>query len=79
MMLLAAAATAFTACNKEVDTTKTGETTIRFSATVNDAETRATLTTEDEKTFKAAWETTDKMDVIITGAGEFNATAEWKG
>lgn len=79
MMLLAAAATAFTACNKEVDTTKTGETTIRFSATVNDAETRATLTTEDEKTFKAAWETTDKMDVVITGAGEFNATAEWKG
>lgn len=67
MMLLAAAATAFTACNKEVDTQepgKTGEMThIRFSAVVNDTETKATLTTEDEKTFKANWEVDDEMAI----------------
>ena len=84
MMLLAAAATAFTACNKEVDVqeaTKAGErTTIRFSAVVNDAETKATLTTEDEKSFKAAWDTDDKMDLSVSGNGhvdDFSAT--WSG
>lgn len=73
MMFLAAAATAFTACNKEADIQETGKTgemeTLRFYAVVNDAETKATLTTEDEKTFKAAWEEGDKMDIEVSGNG----------
>lgn len=84
MMLLAVAAMAFTACNKEADiqeTTNVEETTtIRFSATVNDVETKATLTTEDEMTFKAAWETGDKMDVAISGTPEGGLVqANWTG
>ena len=74
MMFLAAAATAFTACNKETDIQETGRTgeaeTIRLYAVVNDAETKATLTTEDEKTFKAAWEEGDKMDLSVSGNGQ---------
>ena len=73
MMLLAAAATAFTACNKEADIQETGKTgeakTIRFYAVENDAETRATLTTEDEKTFKAAWEVGDQIFLYGKPAG----------
>ena len=82
MMFLAAAATALTACNKEADIQETGKTgemeTLRFYAVVNDAETKATLTTEDEKTFKAAWEEGDKMDIEVSGgnnrADVFSAT-----
>lgn len=76
MMFLAAAATAFTACNKEADIQETGRTgdteTIRLYAVVNDAETKATLTTEDEKTFKAAWEEGDKMEISVSGNGHID-------
>ena len=84
LILFAAAATVFSACNKEADiqeTAKTGEfTTIRFSAKVNDVETKATLTTEDESTFKAAWENNDKMDLEVSGNGHSDSfEATWKG
>lgn len=84
IMLLAAAAMAFTACNKEndiQDVVKNGETTtIRFSAAVNDAETKATLTTEDEKSFKAAWEEGDKMDITVTSGSSVQIfPATWNG
>ena len=86
MMLLAVAATAFTACNKEVDTQDPGKTggmkKIQFSAFVNDAETKATLTTEDEKTFTAAWESGDEMAIeALCDAADYleEGTATWNG
>lgn len=84
IMLFAVAAMTFTACNKEndiQDVVKNGETTtIRFSAAVNDAETKATLTTEDEKSFKAAWEEGDKMEITVTsGSSAQLFPATWNG
>lgn len=86
MMLLAAAATAFTACNKEVDTQEPGKTgemkTIRFSAPVNEFNTKATLTTDDEANFTAAWETDDEMVIeALSEAADYaeEGTATWKG
>ncbi|MBO5563756.1 MAG: hypothetical protein J5939_08605, partial [Bacteroidales bacterium] len=86
IMLLAATATAFSACNKEIDTqepAKTdGMTSIRLSAVVDDAETKATLTTEDEKTFTANWEVDDKMTVeAVSEAADYieQGTATWNG
>lgn len=83
-MFLAAAAMIFAACNKEADiqenTNTEGTTTIRFSATVNNVETKATLTTEDEKTFKAEWETTDMVKLTVSGASHYSTfTAAWSG
>lgn len=85
-MFLAAVATAFTACNKEIDTQestkKDGMMNIRFSAVVNDAETRATLTTEDEKTFTAAWENGDVMAIeALSLDADYDETgvATWNG
>lgn len=86
MMLLAAAATAFAACNKEVDTQEPGKTgemkIIQFSAPVNDAETKATLTTDDEATFSAAWENADEMAIeALSEAAEYleDGIATWNG
>lgn len=84
IMLFAVAAMTFTACNKEndiQDVVKNGETTtIRFSAAVNDAETKATLTTEDENSFKAAWEESDKMEITVTsGSSAQLFPATWNG
>ena len=86
MMLLAAAATAFSACNKEVEIQEpektAGMTNVRFSAVVNDAETRATLTTEDELTFTAAWEEGEEMviEALSTDADYMEeGTATWMG
>lgn len=86
MMLLAAAAMAFSACNKEVDTQEPGKTggmkKIQFSAFVNDAETKATLTTEDEKTFTAAWENGDEMAIealSLDADYDETGTATWNG
>lgn len=85
-MLLAAAATAFSACNKEVEIQEPektdGMTNVRFSAVVNDAETRATLTTEDELTFTAAWEEGEEMviEALSTDADYMEeGTATWMG
>lgn len=86
MMLIASAATAFSACNKEVDTQEPGKTGemahIRFYAVVNDTETRATLTTEDEKTFTANWEVDDEMAIeALSVDAEYDevGTATWNG
>ncbi len=85
-MFLAAVATVFTACNKEIDTQestkKDGMMNIRFSAVVNDAETKATLTTEDDKTFTAAWENGDVMAVeALSLDADYDETgvATWNG
>lgn len=85
-MFLAAVATAFTACHKEVDnqelTKKDGMMNIHFSAVVNDAETKATLTTEDEKTFTAAWENGDAMAIeALSLDADYDETgvATWNG
>ena len=87
MLLLAATATAFTACNKEVDTQEPakvdGMMNVRFSAVVDETETRATLTTEDEQSFTAAWEVDDEMTIEAhntDGDGYLEeGTATWTG
>ncbi|MBR2227668.1 MAG: hypothetical protein IJ893_07335 [Bacteroidales bacterium] len=88
IMLVAAAAMAFSACNKATDTSDTGKTveakTIRFSAFVNeDEETKATLTTNDDKSFFANWEVGDRMWVRARAESNPGTTnylgADWDG
>ena len=67
-MLVAVAATAFTACNKEANNPVPEKTivkkTVRLSAFVKeDDESKATFTTTDDKTFVAKWEVGDRMNV----------------
>ena len=87
LMLVAAAAMAFTACNKEAKTPVHEETlvkkTIRLSAFVKDDESKATITTSDDKTFVANWEVGDRMKVRATRDDEPEIQhffcADWDG
>lgn len=84
MMLLAAAATAFISCNKEVDTpsTRQGEkVSVKFYAQVNKVETKATLTPdESDKVFTAKWEVGDEMKIVAAGNDYLDeGVASWNG
>jgi hypothetical protein len=86
MLLLAATATALAACNKEVDTQEPekvdGMMNVRFSAVVDETETRATLTTDDEQTFTAAWDINDAMTIeALSVDADYleEGTATWTG
>ena len=87
LMLIAMAAMTFTACNKEAEAPVPKENlvkkTFRFSAFVKDDESKATITTTDDKTFVANWERGDRMWVRSTreiepGAKYFSG-ADWDG
>ncbi|MBR5255946.1 MAG: hypothetical protein IKV62_04130 [Bacteroidales bacterium] len=89
LMLIAVAAMAFTACNREAKTLVTENApemkALRFSAFVQDDETKATFTTKDDKSFYANWEIGDRIWVTATKEGEdvpdydFNSDADWNG
>ena len=73
LMLVAVAAMAFTACQKDVDElNKVSEgTTVTFSANFG-ADTRATLTDEDnDGVFKAAWAEGDKVNFVAYNGEEY--------
>ncbi len=85
-MLVAVAATAFTACNKEAGSPVPEKTlvtkTVRLSAVVKDDESKATFTTADDKTFVANWEIGDRMsvDCYMEGSSEQRySLADWDG
>jgi hypothetical protein len=86
LMLVAVAATAFTACNKEAGSPVPEKTlvtkTVRLSAVVKDDESKATFTTADDKTFVANWEIGDRMsvDCYMEGSSEQRySLADWDG
>ena len=87
LMLVAVAVTAFTACNKVADNPVPEKTLVkkafRFSAFVKDDESKATLTTADEKTFVANWEKGDRMWITATRENEpgvkYFSYADWDG
>ena len=87
LMLVAVAVTAFTACNKAADNPVPEKNLVkrafRFSAFVKDDESKATLTTTDDKTFVANWEKGDRMWVIGTRENEpgskYFMTSDWDG
>lgn len=86
LMLVAAAVTAFTACNKEASNPVSQETlvkkTVRLSAVVKDDESKATFTTTDDKTFVANWEVGDRMSVDCYMEGSSDHVyplADWDG
>lgn len=87
LMLVAVAAMAFTACQKEADTPLPEETlikkTIRLSAFVKENESKAVLTTSDDNTFVANWEAGDRMWIKATRDNEpetrYFFGADWNG
>lgn len=83
-MSFALAAVALTACQKEIEQPIEEEqvlvsSQVSFYAEAGDPATRATLTTEDNKSFKAAWEETDQVSLYATNLGSFTETkpATW--
>ena len=82
-MIAASAAIALASCTQEVEQPIENEIAtvsshIEFTAEVADPATRATLTTEDEKSFKAAWEGTDKVSLYaLSDTFEETAEATW--
>ena len=85
-MLVAVAVTAFTACNKEannpVPENSIVKKTARLSAFVKDDESKATLTTADDKTFVAKWEVGDRMGIDCYkegSSGHQYPLADWNG
>jgi hypothetical protein len=87
LLLVAVAATAFTACNKEANNPVPEITivkkTVRLSAFVKeDDESKATFTTTDDKTFVAKWEVGDRMNVDGYKEGSSDhqyRLADWNG
>lgn len=87
LMLVAVAATAFMACNKEANNPVPEKTivkkTVRLSAFVKeDDESKATFTTTDDKTFVAKWEVGDRMNVDGYKEGSSDhqyRLADWNG
>ncbi len=83
-MSFALAAVAITACQKEIEQPIDEEQVlvsshVSFYAEAGDPATRATLTTEDNKSFKAAWENTDQISLYATNLDAFDETkpATW--
>lgn len=79
--LLAVAAMGLSACNEQSLTPEQvgkGEfVTVHFGANSSiEPATKATLTTEDEKTFKSAWEDGDVLSVEYSNEGATNATGK---
>lgn len=79
--LLAVAAMGLSACNEQNLTPEQvgkGElVTVHFGANSSiESPTKATLTTEDEKTFKSAWEDGDVLSVEYSNDGATNATGK---
>lgn len=85
--LLAVAALGLSACNDDKLVPDNGNAdgkfvTVHFGAEASiEGATKATLTTEDEKTFKSAWETTDVISVkcLSPNGTEKIVPATWKG
>ena len=85
--LMAVAALGLSACTGEKLVPDNGNAdgkfvTVHFGAEASiEGATKATLTTEDELTFKSAWETTDVISVKYTAPSNKNAIvpATWKG
>lgn len=85
--LLAVAALGLSACNDDKLVPDNGNAdgkfvTVHFGAEAAiEGATKATLTTEDEKTFKSAWETTDVISVKYIAPSNKDAIvpATWKG
>ena len=84
LALAALAATTLVACNKEpqpVDEpgTKTGKTTITFTAQATDPSTKATLTPNSgDSAFEAAWDANDKLKLIASnGSNSEETIATW--
>ena len=85
--LMAVAALGLSACTGEKLVPDNGNAdgkfvTVHFGAEASiEGATKATLTTEDELTFKSAWETTDVISVQYTAPSKKNAIvpATWKG
>ncbi len=81
MALLAVAAMGLSACNEQNLTPEQvgkGElVTVHFGANSSiESPTKATLTTQDEKTFKSAWEDGDVLSVEYSNDGATNATGK---
>ncbi len=83
-MSFAVAAMALTACQKEIEQPNDLEQVkvsshVSFYAEAGDPATRATLTTTDEKSFKAAWEETDQVSLYAYDGDTFDETqpATW--
>ena len=87
LMPVAVAGMAFCACNKEVKDPVPENTvikkTLRLSAYVKDDESKATLTTTDDKSFIANWEVGDRIDVDCykenDSYGHNYLLADWNG
>ena len=82
-MVAAAAAALFVSCTQEIEQPVNEEQVavsarVDFKAEISEPATRATLTTEDEKSFKAAWEGTDQVSLYaLSDTFEETAPAMW--
>lgn len=76
LVLVAVAATALVSCNKEIEAPVEEKPVVKshveFFAESVAPSTKATLTTEDEKSFIAAWEVTDKVSLYAYNGDEFD-------
>ena len=87
LMPVAVAGLAFCACNKEVENPVPEDTvvkkTLRFSAYVKNDDSKATLTTSDDKSFIANWEVGDRINVDCykenDSFGHNSMLADWNG
>ena len=76
LVLVAVAATALVSCNKEIEAPVEEKPVVKshveFFAESVAPSTKATLTTEDEKSFIAAWEVTDQVSLYAYNRDEFD-------
>lgn len=76
LVLVAVAATALVSCNKEIEAPVEEKLVVKshveFFAESVAPSTKATLTTEDEKSFIAAWEVTDQVSLYAFNGDEFD-------
>ena len=76
LVLVAVAATALVSCNKEIEAPVEEKPVVKshveFFAESVAPSTKATLTTEDEKSFIAAWEVTDQVSLYAYNGDEFD-------